>query len=263
MVDAIPVHITQGPNGPEPQVLTDARRLTLVGLHAFLPYVYERYLLHRPLGPSSGSARERPRPRPFGWLLNPLVAALRALTAPGFLQWLRRLHTLLFYFRGHFATVAMRVGGVRLVRPPQAHQATTRYSVLGALLAAELLGSTVVRALQKWRAMRAQAAGGAGGAGAGAGAAAGEAGAAEHMEEMPEGRRGARDDLPEEAARGGRRRCVLCQGPMHQIAATECGHLFCWDCIMGWGVSSPRAECPLCRQAINPSKLLLLPWHGA
>lgn len=50
------------------------------------------------------------------------------------------------------------------------------------------------------------------------------------------------------------RTCTLCLEERTDGCATECGHLFCWNCIMGWG--REKAECPLCRQALNLTRLL-------
>jgi len=60
-----------------------------------------------------------------------------------------------------------------------------------------------------------------------------------------------------------RRRCVLCMGPRRATSATSCGHLFCWDCIIGWcqASDSGSAECPLCRQQITPQSVLRLHWY--
>ena len=277
MMETIPVHITQGLTGPEPKLLSDTRRLALVGLHTFLPYAHERFLLDWSVGPSSRATNGRPSMRrPFGWLLDPLVEACRALSASEFLYWLRRVHILLFYFRGHFASFTMRAGGVRLVRSSKAHQPSARYSVLGALLSAELLSTTVFKVVHKWRCMRAQidledaatasttSDGAPSASASGATETIGAADASTKNEARNEqGLSGTREDPPrtDEMLREGRRRCVLCQGPIQQIAATECGHLFCWECIIGWSTSSTKAECPLCRQIVNPSKVLLLPWH--
>lgn len=53
-------------------------------------------------------------------------------------------------------------------------------------------------------------------------------------------------------------RCTLCMEQREPqkgtSAVTECGHVFCWDCILGWSKEKP--ECPLCRQSLNPSHLL-------
>ncbi|PPQ98900.1 hypothetical protein CVT24_003531 [Panaeolus cyanescens] len=50
------------------------------------------------------------------------------------------------------------------------------------------------------------------------------------------------------------RSCTLCLEERTDSCATECGHLFCWNCIMGWG--REKAECPLCRQSLSLDKLL-------
>ncbi|KAI0700439.1 Pex12 amino terminal region-domain-containing protein [Cytidiella melzeri] len=50
------------------------------------------------------------------------------------------------------------------------------------------------------------------------------------------------------------RNCTLCLEERTASCATECGHMFCWSCIVGWG--REKAECPLCRQALSITKLL-------
>lgn len=42
-----------------------------------------------------------------------------------------------------------------------------------------------------------------------------------------------------DAQRSGRR-CVLCLEERTASCATECGHLFCWTCIVGWGREKAR-----------------------
>ncbi|KAJ7596605.1 Pex12 amino terminal region-domain-containing protein, partial [Mycena floridula] len=56
-----------------------------------------------------------------------------------------------------------------------------------------------------------------------------------------------------DALRAGRN-CTLCLEERTDSAATECGHLFCWSCIVGWG--REKAECPLCRQSLNLARLV-------
>ncbi|KAI0651475.1 peroxisome assembly protein per8 [Trametes meyenii] len=50
------------------------------------------------------------------------------------------------------------------------------------------------------------------------------------------------------------RNCTLCLEERTDSCATECGHLFCWNCIVGWG--REKAECPLCRQSLSLTSLL-------
>ncbi|PWN43333.1 hypothetical protein IE81DRAFT_322630 [Ceraceosorus guamensis] len=61
-----------------------------------------------------------------------------------------------------------------------------------------------------------------------------------------------------ESVSQGIRRCTLCmesRAPQKgSSAVTECGHVFCWVCILGWLREKP--ECPLCRQHLNPSHVL-------
>ena len=52
------------------------------------------------------------------------------------------------------------------------------------------------------------------------------------------------------------RKCTLCLEQMKDPAATTCGHVFCWRCICDWCREKP--ECPLCRQSVGVSHVLLL-----
>lgn len=52
------------------------------------------------------------------------------------------------------------------------------------------------------------------------------------------------------------RSCMLCLSPMVNPSAANCGHMFCWDCIVDWIREHP--ECPLCRQQCLEQHLLPL-----
>ncbi|KAL4442298.1 hypothetical protein ABPG74_005639 [Tetrahymena malaccensis] len=55
-------------------------------------------------------------------------------------------------------------------------------------------------------------------------------------------------DIPQELL------CALCYDKRKITSATPCGHLFCWDCIIKSTQIKP--ECPSCRQACLPQKIV-------
>ena len=57
----------------------------------------------------------------------------------------------------------------------------------------------------------------------------------------------------------GSRRCPLCLDPMKDPTSAECGHLFCWTCILRWtGEAVGQGECPICRGRCGREGLLRL-----
>jgi peroxin-10 len=52
------------------------------------------------------------------------------------------------------------------------------------------------------------------------------------------------------------RKCTLCLEEMRDPAATQCGHVFCWECIGDWVREKP--ECPLCRREAMVQHILPL-----
>lgn len=51
-------------------------------------------------------------------------------------------------------------------------------------------------------------------------------------------------------------KCVLCLELRKSTSVTQCGHLFCWNCILDW--LQQKEECPICRESIKKSTIVCL-----
>ncbi|CAM9296499.1 unnamed protein product [Discosporangium mesarthrocarpum] len=194
------------------------------------------------LGPGAGLTTRR-----FGeWVRR------RRLAVAAVLDWIQRVHLMLFYFDGRYQNLAMRVLGARLMYNRAHDEPRAKYTILGLFLLVQVAAEAVVAARREVFS------------------------------------RGERETAPSEEAGGGRvppgfrshqvkarvpsttvetagdsvlfppsgRRCSLCMAPREFSAATPCGHLFCWECIVGWCQTNP--ECPLCRQLVQPQAIVCL-----
>ncbi|KAG5953847.1 hypothetical protein E4U53_001612 [Claviceps sorghi] len=52
------------------------------------------------------------------------------------------------------------------------------------------------------------------------------------------------------------RKCTLCLEELKDPSSTQCGHIFCWECIGDWTREKP--ECPLCRREAMVQHILPL-----
>ena len=52
--------------------------------------------------------------------------------------------------------------------------------------------------------------------------------------------------------------CPICLGPVHLPVVTQCGHIFCWNCIKDWLQKNPIKICPICKNCISLDKMVSL-----
>lgn len=212
-----------------------------------------------PLLPSYAQARLWPSE-------NNSVVSRIVRRVPTVLEVLSELNLAVFYLRGTYYTLTRRILGVRYISstPEDPNSRPPSYALLGILLGVRLL----YRLLSAVRALRSQDS---------SDRLKDKAVADEtqetfvddtpvtsmlkHIDPDAEPVIPAEEDertildvsqIPPELRAG--RSCTLCLEERTSSCATECGHLFCWNCIVGWG--REKAECPLCRQSLTLTRLL-------
>lgn len=55
--------------------------------------------------------------------------------------------------------------------------------------------------------------------------------------------------------------CSICLSEVEGPVVTQCGHLFCWGCLYGWGAKS--SICPVCKHACSLGSVVPIYSKGA
>mmetsp|Transcript_43481 Transcript_43481/g.85121 ORF Transcript_43481/g.85121 Transcript_43481/m.85121 type:complete len:297 (-) Transcript_43481:132-1022(-) len=204
---------------------TPSRRWSLISMEVLLPYVFLKLKNYNPV-PVRQSANFLNRLRAMLW--NSVLRLTKAV-AP-ILARCQRYHLALFYLFGVYLQWTKRVAGIKYVFLRKLRIPRPGYQMLGLLLLIQLIGEAILDIRNSIREMQenSQHAG---------------------IEIVRDA-----DSLDHEEDENSQ--CMICMCPRDNATATDCGHLFCWNCIAECVTN--KAECPYCRQPQVLSNLLRL-----
>lgn len=158
---------------------------------------------------------------------------------PGLLANIFRLHMTFFFIQGKFFQISKRFSGIRYVLDNKKPDHSINYSRIGYVL---LVHNSIqfiqfaVRVLREYKRL-----------------------SKEHALSQRRGFEEEQKRENEQRTRGmasNQTECLICCDTRRNAAATPCGHLFCWECILKSTRIKP--ECPACKGPAGPRDITRL-----
>lgn len=159
--------------------------------------------------------------------------------APGLLGNIFRFHMMLFFLQGKYFQISKRLSGIRYVLDNKKPDHSIDYSRIGYVLLAHNSIQTaqfLYRVVMEIRRL-----------------------SKEHSESKKgtfEANQGLESSQTGDKGGNNENDCLICCDVRRNAAATPCGHLFCWECILK--STRIKAECPACKGPAAPRDIVRL-----